>query len=184
MKNRLSYDFVYYILGIVASILIWYLAFNLVHFPKSYETLRIFYAGEIKEYSFSRIVLENIDEEHLEKVELVSSKPTDSSFATKYNVVCFTSCDVAIVPISILEQTACSTAYEVLDNKYENESFIQENQIYGIVLNEKNIQDLSPYFHFLDEDYAITVISSSVNCGSITNNCYLLLDFLLGYENI
>ena len=184
MKSRLSYDFVYYIIGIVASILIWYLAFNLRHYPKPHETLRIFYAGEIKEYKLSRLVLENIEDENLQKVELISAKPTDSSFATKYNVVCFTSCDIAIVPVSILEKTACSTAFETLEDKYSHDMFIQEEKTYGVILNDQDIENLGTYFKFLEEDYAIVVISSSVNCGTATNNCYLLLEYLIGYETV
>ena len=184
MKDRIRYDFGYYVLGILLFVFIWYFSFNLLHYPKANESLYLFFGGTVKNYSFNDDGLKEMDVEGLRKLEIVSSNPKDSTFDQKYNIVCFNSCDVALLPVSVLEKTACKTAFIELSDNYNLEYYTQEDVNYGLILSDELKESLGKYFVFEEEDYAIVIVAGSVNYGEITNNSFELISWMVGYETV
>lgn len=171
------------LLCIVASLL-WIFAFNMLHYPKDYESLYLFYAGSVKDYQINNLMRENLCDESLRNCEIVSANPSDSVFETKYNLVCFNKCDIAILPIDIIKQTACSTCFIELSNNYGLSEFKQEDTTYGLYLSDKMINAFSKYLNFSSKEYVLAICQNSVNYGELTSNAYSLIEWMVNYEAI
>jgi len=182
MKKVFEHSLVYVILTIIGSILLWYFSFNLLYYPKEYESLEVFYAGTINSYSIENDSLKDLKDDNLRKIEVVSCDPTSITFDTKYDVVCLNNCDIAILPIDILDKTECSSCFVALSNSFGLEYYSQEGTNYGLILNNKD--SLKKYFNFTSSDYAIVIVASSVNYGDSSNNSYRLIEWLVNYGNV
>lgn len=177
--NQFAYNWIYYLLVVVISCISWIVAFDIYHLPKDYESIKLFYAGNIKDYSFQEIALKNND---LVSFELLSSNPADNTFKTKYNVVGFHGSDVLIVDIDVANSTACSEVFVELNDNYGLEFFSQQGANYGLMLTASMKNNLSSYFEFEQKDYVITVSANSVNAGTITNKAFDFVKWMVSYE--
>lgn len=185
MRDRIRYDLGYYVIAIILSILLWYFAFNLLHYPKNFESLYLFYGGDVKSYSFNSDSLNALKDNNIRKIEIVSENPANSRFEEKYQVVCFNGCDVGLLPVSVLDNTYCAGAFNEIDkSKYDLNVYSQNGKDYGYILSDTNKLNLSKYFIFSDEDYCLVAISSSVNSGEINDNSYKLIDWMINYGSI
>ena len=179
-KERLSYDWVYYVVVVILAISVWFYAFKLYHLPKKYEKLEIFFGGTVNDYSFEKDALEKLQDEGVLKVSISSIATSDKAFANKYDIVGLNNSDIVLVPLSIATKTACSLTFIELDDDYNCPYFTQEGKNYGLIIN-KDL--LSKYFIFDNEDYVIMINGGSVNAGSITSTAYSLVKWMVGYEN-
>ena len=172
MLKKHSYDLIYYILGIIFSIIFWILSFRLLYFPKNYESLNIMFIGEINDYSYSDKVYSTLD---IRKANLFSANPNIGTFNDKYVSIGLNKCDVIILPHSILEQTDCAQSYQQLTiDGYE--SYSQNGVEYAIKIPEEKLEYFSNYFALTEEDYYIAIPATSVNAGEITNNAIIFIE--------
>ena len=72
VKNSIEYDWIYYLIGIVFSVIFWIFVFRIYHEPKSNEKIMIFYAGEIRDYKLEKDGLT----EGVKKIEISSINPS------------------------------------------------------------------------------------------------------------
>ena len=180
-NNQFAYNWIYYLLVIIISIASWTFAFNIYHLPKDYESIKMFYSGSVKDYSFKEKVLEHFD--NIVSFEIQSANPEDNVFNSKYSVVGFNGCDVLLLTYEVINQTACEEVFVELNDNYGNDYFVQQNKNYGIILSNDNKNNLSSYFDFKETDYVIAIAASSKNAGDITNNAYDYVKWIISYEN-
>ena len=82
-KDTFSSEWVKYVVVIVLSVAIWIAAFGLYHAPKPYEKIELFFAGKVKDYSFSGVAEKSFD--GIKKVEISSIGPSENTFYHKYS---------------------------------------------------------------------------------------------------
>lgn len=165
VKNSIEYDWIYYLIGAVFSIIFWILMFRIYHEPKNNEKIMIFYAGEIKDYKLEKDGLND----GIKRIELSSINPSMKTFKQKYELVGLNNSDIVIVPISIANDTACSLTFKELTSFSAHSMYTQESKNYGIVLNDSDKERLSLYFEFTSEEYVILIKD---------NNKEIVVDFI------
>lgn len=180
-NNQFAYNWIYYLLVVIISIASWVFAFNMYHLPKDYESIKLFYSGTVIDYDFKDKVLDNFD--NIVSFEIQSANPDDNVFKSKYSLVGFNGCDVLLLTLDVIEQTACEEVFVELEDNYGLSYYVQQDKNYGIILSNENKNNLSSYFEFKETDYVITIAASSVNAGDITNNAYDFIKWILSYEN-
>ncbi len=153
VKNSIEYDWIYYLIGIVFSVIFWIFMFRIYHEPKSNEKIMIFYAGEIRDYKLEKDGLTD----GVKKIEISSINPSMNTFKQKYEVVGLNNSDVVIVPISIANDTACSESFKELDNYTTHTMYVQESKNYGIILSDSDKERLSVYFEFASGEYVVLI---------------------------
>ena len=177
-KDTFSSEWVKYVVVIVLSVAIWIAAFGLYHAPKPYEKIELFFAGKVKDYSFSGVAEKSID--GIKKVEISSIAPSAGiQFDKKYEVVGLNGCDVVLVPLSVAEKTDCKGSFLPLEGM--GESFEQGGEAYGVFLPDSAIVALSRYFEFGEERYVAFVVASSVNAGKASDHAIVFVKWLVEY---
>lgn len=185
MQNKYKTSIRISIVIIIITSLLWIFAFNLLHYPKNYESLYLFYAGDVSDYNFNTIVTDSIKDDSLKHVEVIAANPNEQAFDIKYNIVCFNKCDIAILPLTLVENTQCDTCFSEVEDTYDLDLFRQNDVAYGYILNEDTISFMSDYLIFNDnETYVLVILGSSVNNGELTNNNIKLLDWIIQDEDI
>ncbi len=160
-------------------ILMWYFAFNMLHYPKNYESIYIFYAGDVNDYSITDVIKDELNDNNIRSIEIVQSNPNDKIFESKYDLVCFNKCDIAIIPKDVADHTACYTCYEELTNYYGLDTYTQDSIVYGLILNDAIKDKLDNYFTFDNSEYILFVCQNSVNYQDMTNNVSKLMEWIV-----
>lgn len=188
LANVLQYYWMWFVAVLLVAVFGWYFAFNLLHSPKDFESISLFYGGVAEDYSIETDYQQRLEQNGVYKVTLSTSNPLDKTFNTKYSYVGLYNSDLLILPKDVLDNTKCEDCFlnlstlpldAYLSGSYEY--YYQENLCYGIVLDENVKTRLSQYFIFTDTDYVIVISALSVNAGQegITNNAYHILKLIL-----
>ena len=180
-RASLPSEWVKYVVVLILSVALWVWAFGMFHAPSDIEKIEVFFAGEVKNYSFEKDAADAFDS--LKSVQLRAVSPQmGTSFNQKYTMVGLASSDVVIVPESVAEKTDCASVFLPLQGF--GESFCQgegENTVaYGVYLSDAVIARLSPYFVFEEGRYVVFAVASSVNAGKITDHSIRFIEWLVG----
>ena len=178
-KSRFTYDWVLYLAVTIAAIGIWSLAFGLYNAPAPTETINLFFAGTVNDYSLQDEGVTALKEKGVKVVQISSCDVGDNMFSTKYSVVGLNGCDVVIVPESVANETSCAQTFTPISGI--GEEYSQDGVSYGVYLSEKNVAALGAYFEFANERYVAFAVASSVNAGEdgLTDNAVTFIRWLL-----
>ena len=143
--SRLHYDWIKYVAVTIVAVILWYFIFTLFNAPAPTETINVFFAGKVKDYSVKKIALGEMKTYGVRAIEITSCEPNDNAFKTKYSVVALNGSDVVIVPESVASETDCAATFtEIAD---EN-AYSQGGKGYGRYLTDEAKEALSAYFSF------------------------------------
>ena len=183
-KTRLYYDWVLYLLVAAFAAAMWYFAFGLFNAPAPTETVRIFFAGKVLDYSIEKEAVEKMSVSGVRLVEINSCPTSDAMFYTKYQTVGLNGCDVVIAPESVIDDTDCNDSFVILEG-FENE-YLRDGKAYGVILEKSVLTALSGHFSFTDEPYVVLITASSVNGGkdALTDNAVVFLRWLVSYGKV
>ena len=181
-RTRFYYDWVLYVAVVVVAVVVWYLAFGLFNAPAPTETIDVFFAGTVKDYSIAEQGQKAMETSGVKLVEIISCSPSDEVFSTKYSVVGVNACDVVVVPVSVADKTDCKNTFLKLEGF--SDTYLQEGEAYGVILSETTRSALSAYFDFGAEDYVVFVVASSKNAvgDALAGNATAFLRWLVSYE--
>ena len=180
-KKRLYYDWVIYVGLAIVCVMLWYFAFSLFNAPAPTETVKIFFGGTVKDYSFKDIVKAEMSAYGVKAVEISSCDPADSVFKTKYSTVGLNGCDVVIVSEDIADKTECEGTFKEIE--VSGDGYVRDGKVYGAYISDETKENLAAYFAFTDERYAAFIVLSSPNSGgdALTDTAVVFLEFLNGY---
>jgi len=184
-RKTFRYRLPLYVAVTILSVVSWYFAFNLYHAPKDVETVKLFFAGRVEDYSFAELSANECRADGVNFVEISSCHPSDGVFATKYGLVGM-SCDVLLVPLSVANTTKCEGAFKQLAQGAFGETFEQEGKRYGLFLPEQAQADLAKFFAFSDERYVLFVSATSPNGGEgcATDIAVKYVEWMVNYREI
>lgn len=175
-RETISSEWIKYLIVLILSIALWFWVFGLYHAPKDTEKIELFFAGEVKDYSFEDKACAEFD--YLKSVSISAAYPwTGNSFEQKYSLVALTASDVVIVPEEVAKETECKRAFVELSGL--GEPFVQEDVAYGVYLSEEAKQKLAPYFGFDYERYVVFAVAASMNSGQVTDHSIQFIEWLL-----
>ncbi|MFA5686739.1 MAG: hypothetical protein WCZ47_00360 [Bacilli bacterium] len=177
-KKRLAYDWIYYVLSIVLSIVLWRGAFGLLHRYKFYEKIELFIAANIVDDSFNEEIILQVNDPSLKSFELNQALPSDSAFASKLQYVGYQYSDLLILSESVISNIACDEVFLLIDQEIkesylekEEEYFLFEEESYGFLLRDVNKSSwLDEYINFdISEKYYLFVSGASQNISNKGN---------------
>lgn len=175
-RSTLPSEWVKYLVVVILSVALWVWGFGLYHAPKDTEKIELFFAGEVKNYSFETDAANAFEE--LKTVSISTAYPwMESTFQQKYSLVGLTASDVVIVPESVAKDTECAGAFVPLEGL--GEAFVQKGIAYGVYLSDAVIEKLSRYFVFREERYVAFAAGSSVNSGKETDLSIRFIEWLV-----
>lgn len=185
-KASLRTEWFKYLIVAVLSVVVWVFAFGMYHAPQAYEKISVFFAGNVKDYSFEKVAADAFEE--LRKVELSSADPNANTFAHKYELVAFNGSDIVILPESVAAGTLCNGSFVVQEPCGEmftqTEKDINGGDVevaYGVYLPEEALAALGKYFTFGNERYVVLIPGSSLNAGTLTRHAFDFEKWLVGY---
>ena len=174
-RETLPAEWVKYVVVVILSVALWIWAFGLYHAPKDTEKIKLFFAGEVRDFAFEKVAADAFDE--LKAVEISYADPSlGVAFEQKYSVVALSVSDVVVVPESVAHDTACKRAFTPISEI--GEPFVQEEVAYGVYLSDEAKARLGAYFKFREERYVAFAPAASVNAGKKTDHSMKFIEWL------
>ena len=163
------------------------LIFNLFHAPKSSESIYIFFAGKVRDYSLETRSISEIADEGVKLCEISSALPADTVFPEKYRVVGLIGSNILIVPLETAEQTALAgTEFEKfcggaeLPGKLSDslEFFVRDGKNAGVFIDGALKEKLDPYFEFEERQKYVMMVSYAGFEGQRGSEGYAVAAFI------
>ena len=196
-KKTFAHTWFIYPIGatIITLLLIW--GFAAFHQPTNHQILKIFFATEVKNSSFTKNITKHYDKENLREVNVVYAHPM-SIFYTKLKTY-LEDIDMVVLPKSVVDgfsnhysdafvELSKATEEKYLPGDYTYYQFDEKD--YGLLLKSKDESCwLDDYMSFIDEDYYLLLSAGSKNLGDIYDagnayydNALTALKYVLGGE--
>lgn len=175
MKSVLKYTWPFYIIVGFAVYIILSVVFNVSHPIPAYKSLTLFVTGEVNQRDqLSKDMFAKFEDKSIRNFSCIASKRTDTDYSSRLKVAGYSSADVLILPVSVIDEVSDPASFaialneELINSFYQGYSLYQRNDVnFGIKIDKDKV---SQYMTLSDEDCYMFLNGASQNLGNYGNN--------------
>ena len=175
MKSVLKYTWPFYIIAGFVIYIVMSIVFNVAHPIPAYKSLTLFVTGEVNERDqLSQDMFAKFEEKNIRNFSCIASERSDADYSTRLKVAGYSSADILILPVSVIDQVSDPASFaiklndEMISSFYQGYSFYQRNDVnFGIKVDKEKV---SQYMTLSDEDCYMFLNGVSQNLGNYGKN--------------
>lgn len=174
IKTVIKYTWPLYIISAVIAAILLNFIFGIVHKLPAYKQLTLFISGDVADSKKLESDLKDMfQNKELQSVTTISARVTDGQYNTKLTVAGYSSADILIIPISILENldiagVGLDLTDEVITSYYSSNTIYKQDEMgYGIKLNKEMVKE---YMTLPEEDCYLILNGGSQNLGQYSQD--------------